>query len=494
MKLVLFLLSLALAFAAPAAADEREPDIVLAGEITHADHQTYRDLVFDVPEGMSRVTVAFSYSGREERTTIDLGLRDPAGFRGWSGGNKSRFTVAEFFATPSYRPGPILPGEWAVVIGVPNIREDVTARYEARIWLDGPDAAPASLGGPAAAPAPGWRRGDLHTHTGHSDASCANRSGMHVPCPVHVAIEAAIGAGLDFVAITDHNTATHLNALRELAPYYDDIVIIPGAEVTTFHGHANVLGATEWIDFQLSSEAAAFTALLDQAERTGAIVSVNHPRLPSGEDCMGCGWTGEVDDWSRVAAIEVVNGATIRRAGTVEHPFSGIPFWEDLLNDGHRITAIGGSDNHDPAARSGPQAPVGSPATVVWSLEASPSGVLDGIRQGRVFIDIANDPDRLLDMKATFGEREAVMGAALVSGGAPVEITAEIAGVSAGRAEFIGPEGAVAESSLSEAEVSDDRRVVRLTLSAQTMPAWLRVQVRDAEGAIVLLGNPIYFE
>ncbi len=34
---------------------------------------------------MERLRVEFNYTGREQRTTIDIGIFDPVGFRGWSG-------------------------------------------------------------------------------------------------------------------------------------------------------------------------------------------------------------------------------------------------------------------------------------------------------------------------------------------------------------------------------------------------------------------------
>ena len=56
---------------------------------------------------------------------------------------------------------------------------------------------------------------------------------------------------------------------------------------------------------------------------------------------MGCGWTVPNTDFSRVTAIEVING------NLVEGPGSGILLWQEQLNKGFRLTGIAGSDNHD---------------------------------------------------------------------------------------------------------------------------------------------------
>jgi hypothetical protein len=101
--------------------------------VTHVDHQTYIKLPFNVPEGITRVTIDTSYTERDKHTTIDLGLFDGECFRGWSGGNKASFTLSKTDATPSYLPGPIRPGRWKLILGVPNIREGVHSEFIANI-------------------------------------------------------------------------------------------------------------------------------------------------------------------------------------------------------------------------------------------------------------------------------------------------------------------------------------------------------------------------
>ena len=199
---------------------EAKPDIVLTGTITRADHQTYREVPFRVPAGVTRITVEFSYTGREQHTTIDLGLFDQERFRGWSGGNKHTFTIAVPDATPSYLPGPIRPGVWKLVLGVPNIRQGVRSKFRANIYFSHrEDAAPVISES-------GWYRGDFHMHTGHSDGSCKNQSGREVPCPIFKTAEAAVARGLNFIAVTDHNTISQYDGLRELQPYFDRLLFI----------------------------------------------------------------------------------------------------------------------------------------------------------------------------------------------------------------------------------------------------------------------------
>ena len=488
-----FALALA-ACASPPAFDPAVP-LVLTGEITRADHQTYREVPFTVPAGVKRISVDFVYTGKDQKTVIDLGLRDPQGQRGWSGGNKARFEVGETASTPSYRPGPIQPGEWKLVLGIPNIREGQTASYTATVSFSaneetGTTAAdvyrPVVLSAEA-----GWRRGDFHAHTAHSDGSC-DVAGARVPCPATRTFDAARDTELDFVAITDHNTITQLSDIANKQAQYPKTLLIPGTEVTTFNGHMNAVGLSQFVDFQLGSERLPQLAkLFDEADAQGAFISVNHPSLPSGEVCMGCGWTVKGTDWSRVVAIEVVNGSTLRTSGA-EGGLSGIAFWEKLLKEGHRITAIGGSDNHDATDVTGTkQSPIGKPSTVVYASELSTRGIIDGVRSGRVFIDVAGLPDATLNMIARAGDREARMGGELsLKPGEDASLHIEALNLPAGsRIEPVTSNVIATAERLPFAPPPS----FRIALTETALSGWVRVNIRDTSGKLLLLGNPIYF-
>ena len=468
-------------------AQDAAPDLRLTGSFNRTDHETYREVPFRVPKGTQRLTVELSYSGQDDHSVIDLGLRDPVRFRGWSGGNKSRIVIEEADATPSYLPGPVTPGVWKLVLGVPNIRVGKSAIFQARIWFED-DADSLSAVEAPINPSVGWYRGDLHMHTAHSDGTCASRRGMRVPCPVFKTLVSATERRLDFIAITDHNATSQNQSVQELKPYFDDLLLIPGREITTFKGHANVFGPTATLDFQVGSAPGHnFSGLLNKVDALGGVVSVNHPALPSGEVCMGCGWTYSKTDWSRIPAMEVISGGSLALFGA-EGPFSGIGFWEQRLNAGYRITAIGGSDNHDPTA--GP--PVGTPTTVVHAQELSQKEILRAIRQGHVFIDVWGKGDLLLAVSATAGSITVEMGdELLLAVGAPVSIKVVTTGA---------PEGAqlsLAGSGRELASVNDTLVLgpagsKAFTLVADAQSRWLRFDIRDRYGKLLVLGNPIY--
>ncbi len=465
----------------------RPANLVLAGTITRADFQTYRRIPFTVPLGVDRIVVAFEFDGRDQRTVIDLGVEDPHGLRGASGGNKSGFTIARTDATPSYLPGSVDPGKWQLVLGIPNIRRGVTTHWKARIWfLKGADAE--ALPGPTAGRGPGWYRGDLHVHSAHSDGSCPNQSGQLVPCPVYFSLEAAAAAKLDFIALTDHNTPSQAQALREAQPYFDRMLLIPGREITTFFGHFNVFGVTAPLDYRVvPGGAIGFNDIADRVHALGGLVSINHPALPSGEICMGCGWMMPGVDYAKVDAVEVVNGSTVgETGGDAESGVSGVPFWLARLREGLAPSALGGSDNHRPG-RTGLGA-IGSPVTVVFARDLTQPAILAGLRSGRTFIVL--DPSMLalhLDFAVRSGSQTVPMGGRIELGSAAsVEVVPDLSG----------PAGSVCEV------VVDENIAGRIALTGTAaapvplaaLPHGLhvvRLQLRGATGRVIAFGNAV---
>ena len=127
---------------------------------------------------------------------------------------------------------------------------------------------------------------------------------------------------------------------------------------------------------------------------------------------MGCGWQAEID-WSKVHAIEVLNGGAMAAfGGRAESPLSGVGFWEGLLDQGHRLTAIGGSDSHDPDRPVEAPGALGRPATVIHAASLSQSDLMAGLRAGRVFIDLGHPGLKRLDLEAAAAGRTALMGGA----------------------------------------------------------------------------------
>lgn len=466
---------------------------VLEGVVHGAQNHSYVQAPFHVPAGTERVTITFAYTGREQHTALDLGMLDPEGLRCWSGGNKSTLTVGLSDATPSCLPGPIPAGTWNVLIGVPNIRAGVDSHYTIHVELTRTGAVaalPEVLREPLRA-GPGWFRGDLHMHTAHSDGQCPSQSGKMVPCPVFFTADAAARRGLDFIAITDHNATSQYDAMRELQPYFDKLLLIPGREITTFQGHINFLGSTDFIDFRLDGKHVPdVNTLLRSAARVGAITSINHPLAPSGEICMGCGFTPSTPvDMKLVTGVEAVNG------GSEQEGLHYVPFWNKQLNRGCRLTGIGGSDNHRAMQPLDQVGSIGSPTTVVYAENLSAPAIIDGIRAGHVFIDIAGTRDRMLEVKAVTGGRTGRDGRAVQAGdlldagkGAAIDLEAHVIAAKGGVVRWIVDGQSLAQTST----LTEDDQSISLHWMSDGGRHWLRAQVEGSDGKLWLLANPVY--
>jgi hypothetical protein len=492
--------SVALAQKAPPVADSSGSDFVLQGVVRGSQNQSYVQVPFAVPAGTERVTITFSYTEKEQHTALDLGLLDPSGLRCWSGGNKSTLTVGLMDATPSCLPGAIPSGTWNVLIGAPNIRAGVESHYTIHVYLSRTGAVadlPPILREPLRA-GPAWFRGDLHMHTAHSDGQCPSQYGKMVPCPLFFTVDAAARRGLDFIAITDHNASSQYDEMRELQPYFDKVLLIPGREITTFQGHINFLGSTDFVDFRIDSHPGGKTVpdvntLLASAAQVGAITSINHPLSPSGEICLGCGWKPAVTaekgpvDMHLLTGVEAVNG------GSEQHGLSDLPFWNSQLNRGCRLTGIGGSDNHRPMQPLDQIGSIGSPTTVVYATELSTPEILNGIRAGHVFIDVAGTHDRILDVTVHVhaDARIAHAGDTLSTAtGDQLYISAHVIAAAGGILHWVEDGKDVVLPQGVATFTADSTQTLHWTSDGHRH--WFRAQVSGPDGKLWLIGNPIY--
>ncbi|MGP3974536.1 CehA/McbA family metallohydrolase [Streptomyces sp. 8N114] len=336
----------------------------------HRAEEVLRALPVEVPGGTGALTVTLGYPRRAG--VLDLGLLGPYGeFRGWAGGARDTVTVTESWATPGYLPGPVVPGIWQVLLRLHRIPPQGLP-YEVRARFDGQvPAAPSSAAPRPPAPADRrrrrtvpslggaqWLAGDLHAHTVHSDGALTIDELAH----------AAVAEGLDFLAVTDHNTVSHHPRLAAVGSR-QGIRLLPGQEVTTDLGHANVFGDTGWIDFRRPAG-----DWLAQADAAGGVLSVNHPLADD------CAWQLPFAGRRPRHAELWHHTWTDRRHGA---PLAWARAWR---ND---VIPLGGSDFHRPEQGH----PLGAPTT--WVLCAD-GDVLGGLAAGRTAVSAAPDAAVLL--------------------------------------------------------------------------------------------------
>jgi hypothetical protein len=284
---------------------------------------------------------------------------------------------------------------------------------------------------------------------------------------------------------SDHRPQHHLSLRCELQPHFGRLLLLAGREITTLDGHANVFGPTRFIDFRLPrSQLPNVSALLSEVHDQHGLISLNHPGDPSGEACMGCGWTAQATDFAHVDAIEAVHG------GDADTPHSGIYLWEDRLNQSLRLTGIGRSDNHHADLANAPSS-IGHPTTVVYAKELSQGAILDGIRAGRVFVHVEGSRDRILDFSATLGQTHAYMGERLVaSTGSVIRFSIHVVHSVGSHVEVI--EDGPTFNSLGGAMLAQEDETKTFEWNSDGSRHWFRVNVRSPEEHLLILGNPIY--
>jgi predicted metal-dependent phosphoesterase TrpH len=179
---------------------------------------------------------------------------------------------------------------------------------------------------------------------------------------------AARQAGLDFLAIADHNTTTQRRYFHPQSS--PDLVFVRAMEVTTAAGHANVYGVDAWIDFRMTRPADAHT-LARLVHDKGGLLSINHDKPPIAweyelpeADCQEV-WQSTWMAWNWIA----------------------LDRWQQRLASGLRLSAIGGSDYHQPAQLM-PEGPLvlARPTTVLYLPELSEDAVLAAMKSGHGYV------------------------------------------------------------------------------------------------------------
>lgn len=454
--------------------------------------QRYIYLPFQVPPGTRRISVRYWFNdpvtaplGTGPGNTVDIGIFDPRGiqfpeapgFRGWSGSAKREFFITATAATPGYIPGPIFPGQWHIVLGFERVQEE-GVHYRVEIELEKGGSAPSEeLRETRPSPRPSklrggrFLRGDLHCHSVHSD-------GLNT---VEELVQEAIALGLDFLAVTDHNTCTHHAHLASLS--HLPIILIPGEEVTTYWGHANTWGLRQFVDFRCT-DAESMKTLMRFVQDRGGLISINHPKS------VGPPW---LLDWEGFQCMEVW------QAPWRFYNWESLEQWDLLLCQGGRVVAVGGSDVHSipPAPPLHPHG-LGNPTTWVYvpQLEAGEEDVLDAIRKGHVFISAdPHGPELILEADTDDdGHFEVLMGDSVTApDDRPLSFRVHVRGGQSRRL-WIVSDGAVAH--IVPLEEEETIYHFRLACSGRR---YVRAELRGPRGrpergeVVWALTNPIWF-
>lgn len=447
---------------------------------------------FDVPKDTQSISVTYKYDTQNGANVLDLGLFDSrfdgtntslSGFRGWSGGRRQTVFVGRDAASNGYLPREMPPGKWRVIFGlykivpagvkvsisvsldsIPAAAENEMRSEAAKVFdfTRTPRTAPPKAGGFT------WFRGDLHTHTFHSDGSWTLKG----------ILDYASANNLDYVAVTEHNTKSHHLELDNLRERYPDLLVLTGEEVTTYGGHMNVWGLPNGslIDFRVTPGDSERLAEIVRSVRDLKIpISINHPSAT----CGGCSWTYG-DGWSGMDSVEIWNGSW-----DVQDE-AALRKWDALLNTGARITAIGSSDSHTPPSETnsfGTNLAIGGPTNFIGSRKLVQRELLNGIFSGRVYV--ADRPDRALTLQSG---KTIIGGEISARAGANVRFTASASNFPSDSKMLVISDG----KEIKPVSAAGQRSAVYDLTFAKS--SYVRLEMRDQSGKMLAFTNPIFIK
>lgn len=453
----------------------------------------FRYIPFEVPQDTKSLSINFEFDKKGGANGLNFGVfeagftgtdSDKTGFRGYSGYVRDAIFIAEDKATHGYRSGKIPAGKWFVLVGLSKIApegvelklkirfneidEKALKQYEfekSKIYPFIPYSKP----DPIYSNNLTWFRGDLHAHTIHGDGSWT----------VQGALSSGWFQGLDFVALTEHNTYTHHYEIDAIRNKYPGFLIIRGEEVTTYGAHINVWGlpSGKWVDFRvLPNQQSSGKQIADEAHKFGGLASINHPTM----GCGGCSWTFG-DDWSIMDSVEIWN------ATWDADDEKALKIWDEYLQKGKIITAVASSDSHQPPSEPSPyptNLQLGNPTVYIGAESLTEPNLLAAIKAGRVFM--AEDPRKMI--KFTANQNFTMGDVVTVKKNQKVNLNFVKKAFQYGVKIVWISDGKIIKEYKSIKDV--DPKSHKLSIRKNT---YVRIEIRDKDGKMLAMTNPIYF-
>jgi hypothetical protein len=469
--------------------------------LTSADAKHHIPFAIQVPAGTTQLTIRLTFSPAmvdDIKNMLTLSVFDPTGWRGarHRHGTEHVVIISAQHATHGYLAGPIQAGEWTIVIdthmimpGEPcEIRLDISATDEPTNQPTNQPINQPTNQRHSLSRGRGWYRGDLHAHTIHSDAS------WDVPDLLAWARECQ----LDFVTLSDHNTIAGLAQMDEASSNDPStssrqvLLTMGGMELTTFWGHALALGLREWIDWRVSvvtpsgvmphttaTEVATTGHTMEQiaAEVTarGGTFIIAHPMAIGDPYCTGCQWIYRTMMPGTARVVEVWNSDW----GGNSRNEDGLGLVYAWLNQGHRLALTAGTDNHGRMSQAKHYG-----FNVVYADDLSEVEILRAVRKGHSYLSAGPQ----LKLSAFYRGEQALMGDVLrVTTDDAMQVTALWDDCLPGMQINLIADGRV--RSVLDATQPDERTWEFKGGQAR----WCLLTLRDLDGRMWALTNPIYF-
>jgi hypothetical protein len=446
---------------------------VFTAVLSNQDMKKHIPFPVQIPSGTKTLSIRMSYTPHiveQVNNLLTLTVLDPAGFRGAAHRHAevTEIVIQDNAASPGFFPGPVQPGEWTMLVDTHMIMPDVPLHLELVVTgvdqLDPTIPSFPTAEAPAARPArgPGWYRGDFHTHTIHSDGDW----------DVADLASFALDNHLDFITLSDHNTVSGLRPFERACP--ENLLPICGIELTTFWGHALVLGRREWVDWRVEPGRREMAQVVAEVEAQGGLFVIAHPEAIGDPYCTGCNWLYPDVHPGAARVVEVWNSPWC----SASRNEAGLELAYEWMNRGLRMVLTAGTDRHD----SNYPAP-GHAFNTVYAEELSEAAILHAVRLGHLVL--SSGPTLNLSAQAA-GQNLMPGDSCRAQAGETIHISGERGSCQPGSRLDLVVDGEKRETTAGEPSASWDLP------GGQT--GWALLTLRDPDGEMLALTNPIYFD
>ena len=220
--------------------------------------------------------------------------------------------------------------------------------------------------------------------------------------------------------------------------------------------------------------------LMAEAREQGLLNSINHPCMIPWQ------WQEMTTPLGLVDCLEITNDPTWTNAPPANK--EAIRMWTDWLNNGYRITAIGGSDFHGKHhEKEGYNPKLAMPATWVYADELSSAGILRALQQHHAYMSMGPT----VSLTAQLGAEAYMIGDGIGAEKGNVSFVIQVKNAPESAKIRLVRRGEIMDEILVSA-VKKGRWLTGASLNPNQINDWFRLDVVAEDGSYLVVTNPIY--